>query len=130
MTPPPPAPSVARPTPPGGSTVRVHEEKREEEAAPESSQAFSAYRPGEAPLQGFATLAGAIVLAGAGARCGDAGAGAATDVATPPTSPSPPIERDVDDRLAAPSRAGHKPVTKDAPTLPSAMATGQDLNLR
>lgn len=39
--PPPPAASFARPIPPGGATVRVFEEKREEEAAPESSQAFA-----------------------------------------------------------------------------------------
>lgn len=39
--PPPPAASFARPIPPGGATVRVFEEKREEEAAPEQSQAFA-----------------------------------------------------------------------------------------
>jgi hypothetical protein len=43
--PPPPAASFARPIPPGGATVRVFEEKREEEAAPEQSQAFARYRP-------------------------------------------------------------------------------------
>jgi hypothetical protein len=43
--PPPPAASFARPIPPGGATVRVFEEKREEEAAPEQSQAFALYRP-------------------------------------------------------------------------------------
>jgi hypothetical protein len=42
--PPPPAASFARPIPPGGATVRVFEEKREEEAAPEQSQAFARYR--------------------------------------------------------------------------------------
>jgi hypothetical protein len=41
--PPPPAASFGRPIPPGGATVRVFEEKREEEAAPEQSQAFSRY---------------------------------------------------------------------------------------
>ena len=39
--PPPPAAAFARPIPPGGATVRVFEEKREEEAAPEQSQAFA-----------------------------------------------------------------------------------------
>jgi hypothetical protein len=43
--PPPPAASFARPIPPGGATVRVFEEKREEEAAPEQSQAFARYQP-------------------------------------------------------------------------------------
>jgi hypothetical protein len=43
--PPPPAGTFARPIPPGGATVRAFEEKREEEAAPEQSQAFSRYRP-------------------------------------------------------------------------------------
>jgi hypothetical protein len=43
--PPPPAGGFARPIPPGGATVRVFEEKREEEAAPEQSQAFARYRP-------------------------------------------------------------------------------------
>jgi hypothetical protein len=43
--PPPPAGTFARPIPPGGATVRAFEEKREEEAAPEQSQAFSRYLP-------------------------------------------------------------------------------------
>ncbi len=42
--PPPPAASFTDPIPPGGATVRVFEEKREEEAAPEQSQAFARYR--------------------------------------------------------------------------------------
>jgi hypothetical protein len=42
--PPPPAGAFARPIPPGGATVRVFEEKREEEEATEQSQAFAAYR--------------------------------------------------------------------------------------
>ncbi|MGH2880554.1 MAG: WD40/YVTN/BNR-like repeat-containing protein [Solirubrobacteraceae bacterium] len=41
VVPPPPAAAFADPIPPGGATVRVFEEKREEEAAPESSQAFA-----------------------------------------------------------------------------------------
>ena len=41
--PPPPAGAFARPIPPGGATVRVFEEKREEEEATEQSQAFAAY---------------------------------------------------------------------------------------
>jgi hypothetical protein len=43
--PPPPAGAFARPIPPGGATVRVFEEKREEEAAPEQSQAFARLAP-------------------------------------------------------------------------------------
>jgi hypothetical protein len=42
--PPPPAGAFARPIPPGGATVRVFEEKKEEEEATEQSQAFAAYR--------------------------------------------------------------------------------------
>jgi len=42
--PPPPGGAFARPIPPGGVGVRVMEEKREEEAAPESSQAAVAFR--------------------------------------------------------------------------------------
>jgi hypothetical protein len=43
--PPPPAATFARPIPPGGATVRAFEEKREEEVAPEQSQAFSRHLP-------------------------------------------------------------------------------------
>ncbi len=42
--PPPPAAAFGQPIPPGGATVRVFEEKREEEEATEQSQAFAAYR--------------------------------------------------------------------------------------
>ncbi len=42
VVPPPPAASFTDPIPPGGATVRVFEEKREEEAAPEQSQALHA----------------------------------------------------------------------------------------
>jgi hypothetical protein len=41
VIPPPPAAAFTDPIPPGGASVRVFEEKREEEAAPEQSQAFS-----------------------------------------------------------------------------------------
>jgi len=41
--PPPPAAAFGQPIPPGGATVRVFEEKREEEEATEQSQAFAAY---------------------------------------------------------------------------------------
>ncbi|HXC45724.1 MAG TPA: hypothetical protein VNU24_03895 [Solirubrobacteraceae bacterium] len=53
--PPPPAASFARPIPPGGATVRVFEEKREEEAAPEQSQAFARY-PYDAPASAHASM--------------------------------------------------------------------------
>ncbi len=45
--PPPPAAAFTDPIPPGGATVRVFEEKREEEAAPEQSQAFARHRAPE-----------------------------------------------------------------------------------
>jgi hypothetical protein len=60
--PPPPAGAFARPIPPGGATVRVFEEKREEEAAPEQSQAFARYRPDGYGLP----LVALILLAAAG----------------------------------------------------------------
>jgi hypothetical protein len=43
--PPPPAAGFGQPIPPGGATVRVFEEKKEEEEATEQSQAFASYRP-------------------------------------------------------------------------------------
>jgi hypothetical protein len=45
---PPPPPPIVRPLPPGGAPARTYqvEEKREEEAAIEESQAFSRYQPG------------------------------------------------------------------------------------
>jgi hypothetical protein len=55
--PPPPAAGFTEPIPPGGATVRVFEEKREEEAAPESSQAFARYVPG-----GYGLPLGVLVL--------------------------------------------------------------------
>jgi hypothetical protein len=68
--PPPPAASFARPIPPGGATVRVFEEKREEEAAPESSQAFARLQPmaqrNAIPTPVY-SLALVLLLAGAGA---------------------------------------------------------------
>lgn len=62
VSPPPPATSFTGPTPPGGATVRVFEQKREEEVSPESQSAFARYDPDEhAPLApallGFALLA-------------------------------------------------------------------------
>ncbi len=66
VVPPPPAASFTDPIPPGGATVRVFEEKREEEAAPESSQAFSRYLP-----SGYGVpLAVLVLLAAAGASIG------------------------------------------------------------
>ena len=69
--PPPPPPPAIRPLPPGGAPGRVYqvEEKREEEAAPEQSQAFSRYEPddGGPPvyLIGLALIA---AVAGVGMR--------------------------------------------------------------
>jgi hypothetical protein len=62
IPPPPPAGAFARPIPPGGAVVRVYEEKREEEAAPESSQASVAYRYRDHMPVGV-VLYGLIVLA-------------------------------------------------------------------
>ena len=64
--PPPPAAAFARPIPPGGATVRVFEEKSEEEEAPEQSQAFARYWPGGYGLP----LGVLILLAAAGASIG------------------------------------------------------------
>jgi hypothetical protein len=64
--PPPPAGAFARPIPPGGAVVRVYEEKREEEAAPEQSQAFSAYHPDQGPDVPLAPFVlGVVVIAAA-----------------------------------------------------------------
>lgn len=67
---PPPAPFFAQPIPPGGATVRVTEEKREEEEAYESSSAFSAYdaeeHEGLSPYWAGLLVLG--VLAGVGLR--------------------------------------------------------------
>jgi hypothetical protein len=73
---PPPTAAFARPVPPGGATVRVFEEEREEEEAPEHSQAFARYEQsayaapngqGGGTLLGPYALVAAIVLAAAGA---------------------------------------------------------------
>jgi hypothetical protein len=67
VTPPPPVSSFARPIPPGGAVVRVFEQKREEEAAPESQSAFSAYRADDHVPLAPALLALALLAALAGA---------------------------------------------------------------
>ncbi len=79
---PPPPPPIVRPLPPGGAPARTYqvEEKREEEAAIEESQAFSRYEGREGRESGLtvppyllafvllAALAGASVRGGPGAR--------------------------------------------------------------
>jgi hypothetical protein len=55
--PPPPAAAFGQPIPPGGATVRVFEEKREEEEATEQSQAFASYSPA-----GYGLPLGALIL--------------------------------------------------------------------
>ena len=76
---PPPPPPIVRPLPPGGAPARSYqvEEKREEEAAIEESQAFSRYEPAESGLTVppyllglvlLAAFAGASVRGGPGAR--------------------------------------------------------------
>ena len=52
-----------RPTPPGGATVRVFEEKREEEAAPEQSSAYAIYRADEHSGTPDTFLYGLVLLA-------------------------------------------------------------------
>ena len=65
--PPPPVTSFARPIPPGGAVVRVYEEKREEEVAPEQQSAFSLYRPDDHAPLAPALLALALLASFAGA---------------------------------------------------------------
>jgi hypothetical protein len=76
---PPPTPAFARPVPPGGATVRVFDEEREEEEAPEHSQAFARYElsahagvngQGGGMLVAPYMLVAAILLAAAGASIG------------------------------------------------------------
>lgn len=85
ITPPPP-PAAGRPLPPGGVGARVYqvEEKREEEAAIEESQAFSRYSPdgGPSPLP---TLLIVLVAAAAGASI----RGAARGRGVPRRHPAP-----------------------------------------
>jgi hypothetical protein len=75
----PPPPPVVRPLPPGGAPARTYqvEEKREEEAAIEESQAFSRYQHGDegSPVSPYllglvliAAIGGAAVRGGPGAR--------------------------------------------------------------
>jgi hypothetical protein len=66
VSPPPPTTSFTSPTPPGGATVRVYEEKREEEVAPEQSSAFAAYNPDEHVPLAPALLGVALLAAFAG----------------------------------------------------------------
>lgn len=79
---PPPPPPIVRPLPPGGAPARTYqvEEKREEEAATEESQAFARYEGGRSRDSGFvvppyllafvllAALVGASVRGGPGDR--------------------------------------------------------------
>jgi hypothetical protein len=62
VVPPPPAAGFGQPIPPGGATVRVFEEKKEEEEATEQSQAFARY----SPIGYGLPLVALILLAGAG----------------------------------------------------------------
>lgn len=95
-TPPPVGGGIARPIPPGGAVSRVFEEKREEEVAPESSSAFTAYdNDHRAPVPEYLlALAAIAALAGAGIRIDYRrrhryGEPAYSRIsATPPTEPS------------------------------------------
>lgn len=66
VSPPPPATSFTGPTPPGGATIRVFEEKREEEVAPESTSAFARYDPDEHAPVGTLLLGLALLAAFSG----------------------------------------------------------------
>jgi hypothetical protein len=55
--PPPPAASFGQTIPPGGATVRVFEDKKEEEEATEQSQAFARFSPA-----GYGLPLGALIL--------------------------------------------------------------------
>jgi hypothetical protein len=78
---PPPPPPIVRPLPPGGAPARTYqvEEKREEEAAIEESQAFARYEGGRGGERGFTVppyllaLVLLAALAGASARGGPGG---------------------------------------------------------
>ncbi|MDQ6751197.1 MAG: hypothetical protein M3Z33_10645, partial [Actinomycetota bacterium] len=66
---PPPFPALGRPIPPGGAVARVYqvEEKREEEAAPEETKAFSRYHPDDHGFSSAPLLVGVLLLAAVGA---------------------------------------------------------------
>jgi len=67
---PPPFPALGRPIPPGGAVARVYqvEEKKEEEAAPEETKAFSRYHPDDHRFPSAPLIMGALILlAAAGA---------------------------------------------------------------
>lgn len=63
----PPPPSLARPIPPTGGMSRVFEEKREEEAATEDSQAFARFDANEGPPIVISALGLALIAGLAGA---------------------------------------------------------------
>ncbi|HEX4117025.1 MAG TPA: hypothetical protein VHY18_14245 [Solirubrobacteraceae bacterium] len=72
VVPPPPAASFVDTIPPGGTTVRVFEEKREEEAAPEQSQAFARY-PASAPVRAYASASASAGASSGSPRLGTYG---------------------------------------------------------
>jgi len=108
--PPPPPPPAIRPLPPGGAPARVYqvEEKREEEAAPESSQAFSRYEPddGGSPVPWLLGLVLIAALAGASVR-GSAGPRSRSRItAAPARAGSPPYDFTAD---SDPNRRHRRP---------------------
>lgn len=74
----PPPPPIVRPLPPGGAPARTYqvEEKREEEAATEESQAFSRHEPGEGGSSVPPYLPALILLLALGAASVRGGPGA------------------------------------------------------
>jgi hypothetical protein len=74
----PPPPPVVRPLPPGGAPARTYqvEEKREEEAAIEESQAFSRYEPDDGGSTVSPYLLGLVLIAAIGGAAVRGGPGA------------------------------------------------------
>jgi hypothetical protein len=94
---PPPPPPIVRPLPPGGAPARTYqvEEKREEEAATEESQAFSRHDPADSGLTVPPYLLGLVLIAalvGATVR-GGPGASRRRPAPAPATSTAQRIPR-------------------------------------
>jgi hypothetical protein len=60
-------PPVLRPSPPSGGLGRAFEKQREEEVAPEESQAFARYHPDESGIPPGYVIAAIVLAAFAGA---------------------------------------------------------------
>jgi hypothetical protein len=89
FSPPPPASAIPRPIPPGGATVRVLEEERDEELAPEESQAFARL---DANREKSFPAAQVLLLIGIAALVGGSMAGGGRP--QPRVRPAPAVARD------------------------------------